>query len=367
MPGAPEPFIPQFEPWFDDAEARAVHEYMRSGGWVTEFRKTVEFGEAIAAFTGAKYCSILSNGTVSLTCALQALGVGDGHEVIVPAYTMVASANAVLMAFGARPVFADVEPLTFGLDAASVRSVVSARTRAVVLVSINGRYPESLKETLALCQARGIAVVEDAAQSLGSWHDGTHAGRFGACGSFSFSAPKIITTGQGGALITDDETLFREIEKIRNFGRESAGIDKHITFGANFKFTDLQAVVGLEQMRKLPDRIERKRRTFRALQDALADVPEVQVPATAADVTPWFNDILVEDREALAASLKAQQIGTRPFYPAVHTQAPYRGASGAFPAAEDIARKGLWLPSSSQLRPEHVERLVGAIRRHYGR
>jgi perosamine synthetase len=354
-------FIPQAQPWFDERETEAVTRYMRGGGWLTEFKETKRFGEMIAEFTGARYCSILANGTVSLTAALLAMEIGPGDEVVVPAYTMVATANAVAMANGAKPIFADVERETMGLDCQSFVDAVTPRTKAAMLVSINGRYPRRLDAILDFCKQRQIRVVEDAAQSLGSRHRGKHAGTFGDVGSFSFSMPKIITTGQGGALITDDGDLFHKIELVRNFGREEAGVDRHVFFGANFKFTDLQAVIGIEQLKKIEARVTRKKEIYRTLRDRLAGTTTVRFFDTDDGVAPWFNDVLVEDRDALAAHLKQRGVGTRPFYPVVPTQAPYHRPDGEFPNAEYVSRHGLWLPSFAQLSDPEIDRIVEGV------
>jgi perosamine synthetase len=359
------PFIPQMQPWLDECETNAVHDYMAGGGWLTEFKKTADFAQAIAQFTGSRHCSITSNGTVSLTAALIALGIGRGDEVVVPAYTMIASATAVLMAQGAVPVFADVEPETMCLDLAGLKSALTPRTRAVMLVSINGRYPRGLEELLAFCRERGLPVVEDAAQSLGSFHRGRHVGTYGAIGSFSFSMPKIITTGQGGALVTDNEELYKKIELVRNFGRENPGVDRHVFFGANFKFTDLQAVVGIEQMKKLAGRIELKKKQYRFLRERLAGVGAVRFFQTSDEVTPWFNDILVPDPAALQAHLKSLGIGSRPFYPCLPTQAPFHQSADLYPHAREISAHGLWLPSYSQLTDDELERIAAGIASFY--
>lgn len=358
------PFIPQMEPWFDEHEARAVAEYMQQGGWVTEFKKTRELEGCIAEYTGARYCSIVSNGTISLTLALLACGVGPGDEVIVPDYTMVASPNAVKLA-GAEVVFADIEPDTLCLDLEAVRRALTPRTRAVMLVTINGRYPYRLDELVAFCAAHRLHLVEDAAQSLGSRRKDRHLGRFGVIGSFSFSAPKVITTGQGGALITDDEALIERLRKLRDFGRESGGADHYLTMGWNFKFTDLQAVLGLEQMKKLPVRVERKKQIYRLYREALQAVPGLTlIPTRLEDTSPWFIDVLVRDgrREELMRFLKERGIGTRPFYPALHAEPVYGRTSEHYPAAERIAREGLWLPSASKLTDDEVRRVTDVIR-----
>jgi perosamine synthetase len=360
-------FIQQYKPWFDESEIEAVVSYMRGGGYLTEFKKTQDFGQSIAHYTGSAFCSIYANGTVTLTAALIALGITNkSDEVIVPDYTMIATANAVIMA-GATPVFADVERETICLDYESMKAVVTENTRAIMLVSINGRYPNKLDEILSFCKERNIAVVEDAAQSLGCFHKERHVGTYGDIGSFSFSMPKIITTGQGGALITDDTELNRKIELIKNFGRESAGVDKHIFFGVNFKFTDLQAVIGIEQMKKVPVRVKLKKRNYALLKQLLKEVKEVEFIKTNEDVTPWFNDILVPDPVALQTFLKTNNIGSRSFYPTIHTQAPYYQHDKTFTNASYFAQHGLWLPSYSQLTEEEVEVIASAIKNFYKR
>lgn len=358
-------FIPQMQPWLDEKEKEAVAEYLDEGGWLTEFRKTMEFAGMMADFTGARYCSILANGTVTLTAALIALGImSKDDEVIVPDYTMIATANAVLMA-GATPVFCDVEKETACMDFTSMKALCTKKTRAIMLVSINGRYPNSLEDIIAYCRKRDIHVVEDAAQSLGSFYKGRHVGTYGVIGSFSFSMPKIITTGQGGALITDDEELYRKVELVKNFGRESAGVDKHIFYGVNFKFTDLQAVIGIEQMKKLPMRIDLKKKNYKLFCEKMSAVAGIKFIQTSDEVAPWFNDILVDKRDDMQTYLKEQNIGSRPFYPAIHTQSPYSLQSEAYPNAEFFAHHGLWLPSYAQLTTIEIDYISKVIHKYF--
>ena len=222
------PFIPQMQPWFDEQEKKALSDYLDAGGWMTEFTETKNFAAAIASYTGSKYGSVLANGTLTMTAALIALGLTKKvDEVIVPAYTMIATPNAVVLA-GATPVFCDVERNTMCMDMESMKKAITSKTKAILLVSINGRYPNKLEAILDFCKQKNIFVIEDAAQSLGSFYKGRHVGTYGLIGSFSFSMPKIITTGQGGALVSDDEELMRKIELVKNFGRKEAGIDEHI-------------------------------------------------------------------------------------------------------------------------------------------
>ncbi|MFH0806299.1 MAG: DegT/DnrJ/EryC1/StrS family aminotransferase [Candidatus Brennerbacteria bacterium] len=354
--------IPQMEPWFDERERKALAEYMEGGGWVTEFKKTRELETRIAEYVGAKHCSVVSNGTVSLTLILLAYGIGPGDEVIVPDYTMVASANAVKLA-GAEVVFVDIEPTTLCMDFEAMQKAVTLRTKAVMLVTINGRYPANLEGFVSFCKKHNLKLIEDAAQSLGSRKGGKHLGTFGDMGSFSFSAPKVITMGQGGAIVTDDSEAFARIEKLRDFGREKPGADHYLTMGWNFKFTDLQAVVGLVQMEKLPWRVERKKEIYRQYESQLNGIEGLTLIHTnLLDTSPWFIDVLVGGgkREVLIAFLKEKGVGSRSFYPALHAE-PVYGRSGSYPVAERVAKEGLWLPSASKLTDDDINYVCSAV------
>ncbi|TAM53883.1 MAG: DegT/DnrJ/EryC1/StrS family aminotransferase [Acidobacteria bacterium] len=357
--------ISQMEPWIGLEERQAIVQYLDSGGWLTEFHKTREFEERIAEFVGSRYSVVVSNGTVSLAVALMALGVGEGDEVIVPDFTMLASATSVMLA-GARPVFVDVERHSYCLDLDLAEAAITAKTRALMVVSMNGRSPD-MTRAVELCTRRGLYLIEDAAQSLGSRFSDKQLGTWGHIGSFSFSAPKIITTGQGGALVTDDPVLDAKMRKIKDFGRRRAGEDFYETRGFNFKFTDLQAVIGLEQMKKLAWRVRRKKEMYKTYQTELAGADEVTfLPTDLEHVTPWFVDILVSDPAGLREHLKGCQIGSRPVYPALHSQ-PAFGLVGRFPNSEFVARHGLWLPSSSFLSDEDIRFVCQAIRTYFGR
>ncbi|WP_374659985.1 DegT/DnrJ/EryC1/StrS family aminotransferase [Inhella sp.] len=358
-------FIPQMRPLFGAPEKAELMAYLDEDGFFTEFERTAAFERAIAEFTGAKHCVVVNNGTVSLTLAALALGVGPGDEVICPNYTMIATPNSVKM-LGATPVFVDVHESDLILRAEAVRAAITPRTKAVMLVSSNGRAPDATAFE-ALCRETSIALIEDAAQSLGSFYpDGRHIGRAGAIGSFSFSAPKIISTGQGGALITDSDELADRLRRLKDFGRARGGTDIHDSIGFNFKFTELQACVGLAQMRQLPERIVRKKQIWQRYADRLQGVPGVRLfQHDLLRCTPWFIDGRFERRDELAAHLKAQGIGTRTMYPPIHQQQAY-GLGGSHPVSEAIGREGLWLPSMIQLSDAQIDRIGDAIRSFYG-
>lgn len=362
--GAPKPpehtRINQMEPWIGVEEQEAVSRYLASGAWLTEFQQTREFEKAIGAYIGSERVSVMANGTVTLFASLMGLGVGAGDEVIVPDYTMIASANAIKLA-GAMPVFVDVDPDTLCLDIELTERAITRKTRAIMLVTLNGRAPD-MSAFCDLARRRGVHLVEDAAQSLGSFQGGKHLGTFGVIGSFSFSSPKIITTGQGGAVTTADAELFERVKKIKDFGRREAGVDSHEAVGYNFKTSDVLSVIGIEQMKKLPWRVERKKAIYARYERNLRDVEQVRfLPTNLKDVAPWFIDILVPDPHALRDALGKANIGSRPFYPAIHSQPAY-GIAGSYPNAEYAATHGLWLPSSSFLTDADVDRVCEVVR-----
>jgi len=358
--------IPQMQPWFGEEEATATAEYMRSGGWLMEFRKTREFEGMIAEYTGARHCIVTNNGTISLTLAAIACGIRAGDEVVVPNYTMIATPNSVFM-FGAVPVFADVERETLCLDIEQTEAAICDKTRAIMLVNANGRAPKSgIDAFVKLAADRKLILIEDAAQALGCrYRDGRHMGRAGLCGSFSFSVPKVITTGQGGALITDDDDLALRLRKLKDFGRTAGATDIHDSIGYNFKFTDLQACVGIEQMKKVAWRVERKKDILRRYRSNLAGMNTVAFFAQDLETTtPWFVDVLCERRDGLQAYLAEKGIGTRVMYPPINRQKAYQ-RPGHHPVSELVGERGLWLPSASQLSDDEIDTVCEAIRAFY--
>lgn len=361
-------FIMQMRPLFGSEEKTAICEYMDEEGFITEFKRTQLFEQMIADYTGSKHCIVVNNGTVSLTLAALAVGVKPDDEVIVPNYTMVATPNSVKI-LGAKPVFVDVDPVTLCLNIDEVSRAITAKTSAIMLVAANGRYPKTdIGSFERLAKDHGVALIEDAAQGLGSYYpDGRHIGRAGVIGSFSFSAPKIISTGQGGCLITDCDEMAVAVRKLKDFGRSSGGNDIHESIGYNFKFTELQACIGIEQMKKLSGRVERKKHIYSLYKSLLREIPEVVLFDNNTEFTaPWFIDCLVQNRLQLQAFLKQHGIGTRAMYPPIHRQKAY-DLEGDYPVSEHVGANGLWLPSMVQLSDEQIEYICEKIGKFYGK
>jgi len=360
-------FIPQMRPLFGEPERAELMEYLEEDGFFTEFKRTEAFENEIAKFTGAKHCVVVNNGTVSLTLAAIAVGIKAGDHVVVPNYTMVATPNSIKM-LGAEPIFVDVEPETLVMDFDLLRKAITPNTKAIILVSANGRAPlAGIDQFKLLSKEVGIPLIEDAAQSLGSYYpDGKHIGRAGLIGSFSFSAPKIVSTGQGGALITDDDEIADKLRRLKDFGRSTGGNDIHDSIGYNFKFTELQACVGLAQMRQLDQRIKRKKQIWSMYNKELEEIHEVNFFSHDLKYcSPWFIDCLVESRDELSMYLKNQRIGTRFMYPPLHKQKAYSLKLPSMPVSEKVGQSGLWLPSMIQLSDEDILRVSRKIKEFF--
>ncbi len=350
------------EPWFGVEEKNALSRYMEEGGWLTEFKYTQEFESRIADYTGSKHCIVVNNGTISLTLMAIAAGVKYGDEVIVPNYTMIATPNSVKM-IGAVPVFVDVEAETLCMDFDKMKSAVTKKTKAVLFVNANGRYPKAgIEKFVEFCKEKNIVFLEDAAQSLGSFYPNkAHQGTMSLAGSFSFSAPKIISTGQGGAIVTNDDEMNFKLRRLKDFGRSGGGNDFHDSIGFNFKFTEMQAVIGNEQMKKLEWRVSRKKEIYKLYRSLLNNLSQVSFfEQDLNSTTPWFIDVLAERKGELLSYLKSKNIGTRIMYPPINKQVAYN-LSGEFHVSNNVGEKGLWLPSAAQLTDEQVEYICKAI------
>jgi perosamine synthetase len=358
------------EPWFDDKETEAVYNYMKEGGWLMEFDKTREFEKMICDYTGAKYCHIVNNGTISLSIALLALDVKKNDYVIVPNFTMIATPNSVNL-IGANVILVDVEQETLCIDINIVDNLlkndIDKKIKCVIHVSLNARCNDIIR-LKNICDSYHVNLLEDSAQSLGSWYKDKHLGTFGHIGSFSFSAPKIISTGQGGALITNNSELSDKIWKIKNFGRKSGFNDIHDTFGINSKTTDIQSVIGIEQMKKLEYRVKRMKEIWNLYYSLLSNIPQIfMFKPNDPKWIPWFIDIYTDDPVNLQIYLKTQNIGTRIVYPPIHSQKCYLDISSEsnYTVTEKYSYTGLWLPSSSKNTDEEIKQICNIINNYF--
>ena len=361
--------IPWWEPRVGPEEYELIKQVLDSN-YINDGTVTRQFERLLAERTGAKHAVAVTSGTAALYLALLAVGVGPGHEVVVPDLTFIATANAA-RATGATVVLADIDPRTLCLDPDAFERAISGRTRAVIPVHVSGRGA-AMADILRIAQTHGIAVIEDAAEAFVSRRGGKALGTFGIAGCLSFSPNKSITTGQGGAVLTDDDAVHTRLRELKDQGRATTGTggdDAHPAFGLNFKLTNLQSAVGVAQLARLDERLDRQRRIYGAYAGALAGVPGVTLPGfdLSGGETPLWTDVVVERRDDLDRSLREREMDCRRFWHPIHTQLPYQASDDAFPNATRIGPKALWLPSAFTLDDADVAAVSGAIRSFYSR
>ena len=359
--------IPWWRPEVGDEERDEVVRVVASN-YLNEGDVTAEFERQCADRLGARYAVATTSGTSAIFLALAGLGVGAGDEVIVPDVTFIATANAVTLT-GATPVLVDVDPDTLMLDPAAAERAMTPRTRAIVPVHVSGRAA-AIERLVDLADARGIHVVEDAAEALQSRHAGRCLGTFGKAGCFSFSPNKTVTTGQGGLVVVADEVLAIRLRELKDQGRPvrgTGGNDVHAAIGYNFKLTNLQAAVGIAQLRKLEARAAHQREVYRWYSAGLTGVGQIRLFRFNVEggESPQWIDALAEDRDRLVAHLQRAGIQCRPFWFPIHTQQPYRRPDADFPVSSRLLPYAMWLPSALQLGESDISFVCQEIRHFY--
>lgn len=356
--------IPWWQPQIGSHEYAAVAAVLDSN-FLNDGDVTSQFERELVQLSGAEYAVAVTSGTSALFLALAALGIGTGDEVIVPDLTFIATANAVRLT-GATPVLVDVDPATLNMDPDAFARAISNRTRGVIPVHVSGRSAD-LAAIAGVAGRHGIAVVEDAAEALTSRRNGRWLGTVGVAGCFSFSPNKTITTGQGGMVVTSDAALHGRLRELKDQGRQARGTggdDLHGSIGYNFKLTNLQAAVGLAQLRYLPERVRRQTRTYQQYASGMAGVEGIRLPGfnIADGEVPQWVDAIVERRDDLDRFLASRRMECRRFWHPLHTQAPYRQPDDRFPGSTWAARRALWLPSAFTLSDADVDDVIAAIR-----
>jgi len=363
-------FIPVYEPWLGQREEELVLEAVRST-WISSLGKYIlAFEEQFAAYCGVAHGIAVSNGTTALHLAVHALGIGPDDEVIVPALTFIASANAVIYT-GARPVFADVDPVTWTIDPDDVARLITPRTKAIMPVHLYG-HMAPMAELTALAEQHNLFIVEDAAEAHGAAIGPRRAGAWGSLGCFSFFANKIITTGEGGMVTTDDAALAARCRMLRDHGMPPQRRYWHDEVGFNYRMTNMQAAVGVAQMERIDAFIARKRAIAALYADQLAGVPGITLPVEAEGTTNvfWMASILVDppfplSRDQLVVALREHGIDSRPFFHSLDTLPPYHSDTPR-PVAHSLSQRGINLPSSPKLTDEQVLYICATLRRLAG-
>ncbi|MBV9619118.1 MAG: DegT/DnrJ/EryC1/StrS family aminotransferase [Verrucomicrobia bacterium] len=356
-----------WQPEIGEQERERVIEVLRSN-YINDGDVTEQFAGTIAKLTGAKFGVGVTSGTSAIYLSLVALGIGHGDEVIVPDITFIATANAVSMT-GATPVLADVDPETLNLSVNAMETAITSRTKAVVPVHVSGRAA-AIDKIIDVAGQRGLSVIEDAAEGFCSRFNKRCLGTFGQTGCFSFSPNKIITTGQGGVIVTNDETIFHRLRELKDQGRPvrgTGGADVHDSVGFNFKLTNLQAAVGLGQLKKLNERMERIRQTYSVYRDGLAQTKGIRILPfnIEAGEQPQWVDALAERRDELDEFLDKNGAGCRRFWFPLHTQKPYRRDEKDFPNSTRVGKQAIWLPSAFQMTDDDVRSVCRLITKFY--
>ena len=359
-------WIPVAEPLLGERELQYVAECVLTG-WVSSAGKFVKrFEEVFANFCGARYAIATSSGTTALHLALLALNIGPSDEVIVPTLTFIATANAVTYT-GASPVFADSDPYTWTIDPKQIEAAITSRTKAIIPVHLYG-HPADMDPILDIAGHHNLAVVEDAAEAHGACYKGRRVGIFGDVGCFSFYGNKIITTGEGGMVVTNRSDLAERVRILRDHGMSFGRPYWHSALGYNYRLTNLQAAVGVAQMERVEEILAAKRRIGQAYRNALNGITTLRLPPEApwAKNVYWLYSILVDEntspmgRDALMIELKNRGIETRPLFSPVHTQ-PVYSTGRCLPIAERLAVQGLSLPSGVTLSSTEIQRVAETV------
>ncbi|MDP3962615.1 MAG: DegT/DnrJ/EryC1/StrS family aminotransferase [bacterium] len=360
--------IPWWEPRIGSKQERDNIEKVFADNYANEGKLTTQFEDVVAKALGVKHAIATTSGTNAIFLALKAFGIGHGDEVIVPDATFIATANAVTLA-GANPVLVDIDPATLNISTDAFKKAITGKTKAVVPVHVTGRGAD-MENILGIAMGHGLVVVEDAAEAFFSKYKGKYLGTWSDAGCFSFSAAKTITTGQGGMIVTDNTNFYEKLKPLKDQGRPirgTGGDDAHNTIGFNFKYTDLQAAIGLGQLDLVGERTARMKRTYSMYKEALSDIPGFKIfdIDIAQGGVPQWVDALVDRRDELDKFLKEFNIDCRRYWNPIHQQKAYPLPDDNFPNSTKYLPKALWLPSAFFLTDEDINTVIGHIRDFY--
>ncbi len=371
IPG-PEPKmkvkIPVCEPKLEGNELKYVTECIKTN-WISSRGDYIEkFEKMFSKCCGARYGIACTSGTTALHLALASLDIGKGDEVIIPAFTMIATANAITYT-GARMVLVDSEPKTWNIDPEKIERKISKRTRAIIPVHTYG-HPANMDKILALAKKYDLFIIEDACEAHGAEYKGRRIGSLGDVACFSFYANKIITTGEGGMLTTNNKEIAQRARTLRNYAFSQERHFWHKYLGFNYRMTNLQAAIGLAQTEKFDELVQARIKNARCYNSLLKDVKEITLPPKTEGIKNvfWMYSILVEDdfgmnRDELREHLARKGIETRSFFIPIHLQPLYsKMFKERFPVAEALCRKGMYLPSAPTLKKKEIKFITQSIK-----
>jgi perosamine synthetase len=365
-------FIPVNEPLLNGHEKQYLMECIETGWISSEGPFVQEFETKFADRVGRKHGIAVSNGSMALDAAIVALDIEPGDEVILPTFTIISCAAAVVRA-GAIPVLVDADPHTWNMSVEAIAAKLTPRTKAILIVHIYG-LPVDLDPILKLASQHGLRVIEDAAEMHGQTYKGQPCGSFGDLSTFSFYPNKHITTGEGGMIVTNDDALAERCRSLRNLCFQAQKRFVHEELGWNLRMTNLQAALGLAQLERLDEFVDRKRRMGQHYTEQLQDTPGLELPLPSTDYADniyWVYGLVLKDEVPFDAVVAMKQladrnIGTRPFFWCMHEQPVFQKMGlfqgESYPVAERLARRGFYVPSGMALTPAQIEQVVVVIR-----
>ena len=363
--------IPVCEPLLGGKELEYVTDCLKTN-WISSKGKYIgEFEQKFADYCGCKYGISTTNGTTALHLALASLEIGPGDEVIVPTFTMIATGFAIVYT-GATPVLVDAEPETWNIDTTKIEERMTPRTKAIMPVHIYG-HPCDMDPIMEIAERHNLYVIEDAAEAHGAEYKGRKTGGIGHVNCFSFYANKIITTGEGGMVVTNDEKIAEKARRLKDLAHSSGKRFLHTDIAFNYRMTNIQAAIGLAQFEEIDKFVEMRRAHAHLYNSLLKDIEGIRLPPEKewAKNIYWMYSILIEDefdmsRDELMEKLMEKGIETRTFFIPVHQQPAFQKMNlfqgESYPVAEELSRKGLYLPSGSGLTTEQIEYICRTIK-----
>lgn len=356
--------IPVNTPLLSGNEKKYINECIDTGWISSEGPFIKKFEEEFCTYIGRTYGVAVSNGSAALDIAVKALGIGPGDEVILPTFTIISPTQSIITA-GATPVLVDSDATTWNIDVTQIESNITPRTKAILVVHIYG-LPVDMDPVLALCSKYNLLLIEDAAEMHGQTYKGKKCGSFGDVSIFSFYPNKLITTGEGGMLVMNNEQLFLTCQKLRNLAFEPNGRRFiHNEIGWNYRMTNMQAALGLAQLEKIDFHIQRKREIGLLYQKKLINIKGFQKPLLETDYAEniyWVFGLVGDSEQEsiqLIQKLTDEKIGTRPFFWCMHEQPVFKKIglfkNNSFPIAEKIARNGFYIPCGLGLKDSEIE------------
>lgn len=354
---------PVYQPSLNGNEKKYVNECIDSS-WISGKGKFInEFESVFAKYIGTKHATTVCNGTVALHLALEALGIGEGDEVIVPTLTYIASVNAITYT-GAKAVFVDSLQDTWQMDPNDVTKKITAATRAIMCVHLYG-HPCDMEKLVNVAGDNNLFLIEDCAEAIGSMYNGKHVGTFGDVATFSFYGNKTITTGEGGMVVTNDETLHDRLVHLKGQGLAKYREYWHDAIGYNYRMTNICAAIGLAQLEQIDEILDKKRQVANWYKEALKESRfEFHMEAENVVNSYWMCTVLIPegvDRHALKVFLMEHGIETRPMFYPIHTMPIYSQKYEKHRVAESLARRGMNLPSYPSLSKEDINEIVAVI------